>query len=125
MAVDVFVHDEGVELDFTGLDIAMCFARHVTVPMDAVTGVRIAPWDELRADLGWRLGGGYWPGLFATGWYSVPGRKGARQLLCVYRDRRELLVIDTSLERPCRIVLQHPDRHDLSWWIGERLQARS
>lgn len=124
MAVDVFVHDEGVEVDFTGLDVAMCFARHVTVPMEHVVGARIATWDEVRPDLGWRVGGGYWPGWFATGWYTVPGHKGDRQLLCVYRDRDELLVIDTDLPRPSRLVLQHPDRHDLAWWIGERLDAR-
>ena len=124
MAVDVFVHDEGVEIDVSGADVVMCFARHLSIPMSAITGARVATWDEIRPDLGWRVGGGYWPGWFATGWYTVPDHKGDRQLLCVYRDRDELLVIDTALTRPSRVVLQHPDRHDLAWWIGERLDER-
>jgi hypothetical protein len=36
---------------------------------------RVVGWDEVRAGLGWRTCGGYWPGWFATGWYAVPGRK--------------------------------------------------
>ena len=59
----------------------------------------------------------------ATGWFTVKDRKGARELWCVYKDP-EVLVIDTRRERPCRVVLQHPDRHDLAWYIGERLGRR-
>jgi hypothetical protein len=32
-----------------------------------------------------------------------------------------VLVIDSWLERPSRVVLQHPDRHNLAWLIGERI----
>jgi hypothetical protein len=31
------------------------------------------------------------------------------------------LVIDTTLDHPARIVLQHPDRERLAWFIGERI----
>ena len=50
----------------------------------------------------------------------MKGEKGKRQLWCVYRDD-EVLVIDNRLNRPCRVVLQLPDRHDIAWYIGERL----
>ena len=56
----------------------------------------------------------------ATGHFTVPGRTGARQFWCVYRDP-EVLVIDTSLENPARIVLQHADRDRLAWFISERI----
>lgn len=116
------VSDRSVEVDFEGLDQVMCLARHVSIPIEHITAARVTAVEEVKAGIGWRVGGGYWPGWFATGHYTVPGRKGARQLWCVYRDP-EVLVIDTDLERPARLVLQHPDRHDLAWWIGERLPS--
>ncbi len=78
----------------------------------------------MKAGVGWRVGGTYWPGRVAAGWFTMPDRKAARQLWSVYRDD-EVLVIDTTRERPCRVVLQRPDRHDLAWLIGERLSPKS
>lgn len=116
----VEVGDEQVEVAISGLDRVMALSGGVALDMSEVTGARVVPVAEAKAGLGWRVGGAYWPGWLATGWYTVPGRKGARQLWSVYRDS-EVLVIDTTRERPSRLVLQHPDRHDLAWWIGERL----
>lgn len=56
-----------------------------------------------------------------TGRFTVRDRKGERAFLSVYRDR-ELLAVETSVPRPRYVILQHPDRHDLAWWIGERVQ---
>lgn len=120
MAVSVRVDDERVTIDFTGIDKVMTLTGRVVLPMGQIASARVVPRREPQALLGWRLCGGYWPGLLATGWFLVRGRKGARQLWCVYRDP-EVLLVETHLERPCRVVLQHPDRHDLAWWIGERL----
>ena len=67
-----------------------------------------------------RTGGGYWPGRMATGHFTWRHRKGIRQLWAVYSDK-EALVIDTTLEKPARIVIQHPYKHDLAWLIAERI----
>jgi len=124
MAVHVHVSDDAVDIAFTGIDKWITFnPSGQRLAMADITGASVTTRAEVVARLGWRLGGGYWPGVMATGWYSERGRKGVRQLWCVYRDS-EVLAIDTVLARPCRVVLQHPDRHDLAWYIGERLARR-
>jgi hypothetical protein len=49
----------------------------------------------------------------------VPQHKGGRQFWCVYRDS-EVVVVDTDLDSPARLVFQHPDRDRLAWLIAER-----
>jgi len=120
MSVDVYVHDDRVTIDIGGLDQVWCLARHLEVAIDDVTAARVVPADDVTPDLGWRVGGGYWPHRMATGHFLVRDRPSARQFWCAYRDR-EVLVIDTRLERPARIVLQHPDRDRLAWLIAERI----
>ena len=121
MAVGVHVSDDAVDVRFTGADRLITFAHGgVHLCMSDIVAARVVPRQGLREDLGWRVGGGYFPGRLATGWFAVKGAKGRRQLWCVYRDD-EVLVIDTRLDRPCRVVLQLPDRHDIAWYIGERL----
>jgi hypothetical protein len=124
MAVHVHVADDVVAIDFAGVDKWATFnPGGQQLPMAHITAARVVERTDALARIGWRLGGGYWPGRLATGWFTERGRKGARQLWCVYRDP-ELLAIDTTLPKPCRVVLQHPDRHDLAWYIGERLGRR-
>jgi hypothetical protein len=120
MGVEVHVHDDGVTVDFHGLERFLTLKGHLELPLADVVDARIVPADVARHGLGWRLGGGYWPGSLATGHFTVPGRPHARQLWCAYGDP-DLLVIDTRLDRPTRVVLQHPDRQRLAWWINERL----
>jgi hypothetical protein len=121
MAVRVHVSDDAVDVRFTGADRLVTFAHGgVHLRMSDIVAARVMPRQGLREDLGWRVGGGYFPGRLATGWFTVKGAKGKRQLWCVYRDD-EVLAIDTHLDRPCRVVLQLPDRHDIAWYIGERL----
>lgn len=122
MTVEVHVHPNAVDIIFAGLDRWMCFEDRLIIPMDEITSARVVPVAEAKRDLGWRTLGAYLPRYFATGRYTVPSRKGARQLWCVYRDL-EVLVIETNKERPARVVLQHPDRHNLAWLIGERITA--
>jgi hypothetical protein len=118
--VDVFVSDTGVDIDLRGMDMVLCLARHLHLGIGDIVRAQVAPVRGLRDEIGWRFGGAAWPGALTTGWYTVRGLKGRRQLWCVYRDP-EVLVIDTTLPKPSRVVLQHPDRHDLAWYIGERL----
>lgn len=124
MSLDVHVHDDRVTVDIGGIDQVWCLKRHIDLPMLDITSARVVTVAEAKEGLGWRIGGGNWPGRMATGHFTVPGRTGARQLWCVYRDA-EVLVIDTDLERPARVVLQHPDRDRLAWLIAERIPQRS
>lgn len=122
MTVKLVVGDDGIHIDVSGwFDQAMCVSSGLHLPLAAVTGARRATWDEARADMGLRVGGAYWPGRIATGWYLVRERKGARQWWAVFRDREQLLVIDTTLERPCRVVIAHPDAEGLAAQINQRL----
>ncbi|MCC5953401.1 MAG: hypothetical protein JJU45_15015 [Acidimicrobiia bacterium] len=122
MAVQVVVRDLAVDVEISGvLDVAACLSTGMRIPLDDVEWARPISWDEARTELGWRLFGAYVPGQLATGWYTTPGRKGARQFWAVFRDRSSLLEIRTRLERPSRLVLAHEDRDRLAWWINERV----
>jgi len=121
VATRVDVGDDAVDITFTGLDRLLTFApKGVHLSMADIVVARVLPRQGLHDSLRWRVGGGYFPGSLATGWFTVKGEKGKRQLWCVYRDH-EVLAIDTRLDRPSRVVLQVPDRHDIAWYIGERL----
>lgn len=119
MAIQVHVHDDAVDIEFSGLDRTLALKSHMRVPMPVVTDARVAAQEDLKAELGWRVGGTYVPGLVAAGHYGTRDRKGVRQLWVAYRDPA-VLVIETSLANPWRIVLQHPDRDRLAWLIAER-----
>jgi hypothetical protein len=123
MAATVYVHDDRVTIDLDGADRLWCLASHLEVPMEHITSARVASRSELVKQLSWRTLGAYWPGVVATGWYMMRDRPGARQFWCVYRDS-QVLVIDTDLDRPARVVIQHPDRDRLAWLIGERVPHR-
>ena len=120
MSLDVQVFDDKVTIDIGGADPVWCLKRHLEIPMVHITSARVGPVDEVQHGLGWRVGGGYWPGRMATGHFTVPDHPGGRQFWCVYRDT-EVLIIDTSLDQPARVVLQHPDRERLAWFIAERI----
>lgn len=124
MAVDVEVFDDRVEIRFSGWDRVWCVSSGVTLRMADIESARVAAVAEVRPSVGLRMGGTYVPGRIMAGRYTVKERRGARQLWCVRKDP-EVLVIDTRIERPARVVLQHPDRHNLAWWIGERIGPRT
>ena len=124
MGLRIELHDDRVTIDLDGVEQVWALARHLEVPTEHITAARVMPVDDVHHGLGWRIGGAYWPGAVAAGHFTVPDRPGARQFWCVYRDR-DVLVIDTDLERPCRLVLQHPDREFLAWIIGERAGGRT
>lgn len=124
MAADVQVRDDRVEIRFAGWDRVLCISSGFDVATSDIESARVAPTEEVRRDLGWRLGGTAWPGSIIAGRFSVKGRPQARQFWDV-RKADEVLVIETRLQKPCRVVLEHPARHDLAWWIGERLTTGS
>lgn len=119
MGINVFVHDDSVEIDLTGLDRLETLAGHLRLPMTDIADARIATQEELKAELGCRLWGTYFPGLVAAGHFTTRGRPGVRQFWDVHRDP-EVLVIETRVDQPWRVVLQHPDRDLLAWLIAER-----
>jgi hypothetical protein len=121
MAIDVFVGDRVVAIHLTGLDAVWSLRSRLLLPLDEVAGAEVISRDEAMSALGWRLGGTYLPGVAAAGNFSVEHGDGDRAFCCVYRDP-EVLRITTRNPRPRMIVLQHPDRHELAWLIGERVQ---
>lgn len=123
MTVTLDLDDTELRVTLTGLDMVLAFARRMVIPVAAIIGARVIARDDAKQDLGWRVGGGYLPGLLATGWYTMRTRKGDRQWWSVYRDR-ELLSIDTSLQRPARVVLQTDRRHELAGRIQTMVQRR-
>src|SRR4051794_41709968 len=121
MAVHVHVSDDAVDIQFSGIDQWITLnPSGQRLAMADVTGARVMPRTEARVGRGWRVGGGHWADWLATGWVTVKDRKGVRGLWCVYRDA-EGLVIDTVLDKPCRGVLQPPDRPHPAWDIRGRL----
>jgi hypothetical protein len=117
----VHVGDDAVDISFSGIDRLLTFAPGgVHLCLADIVVAKVRPVAGLRGRLAWRVGGGYFPNRLATGWFTVKGEKGKRELWCVYRGH-EVLAIDTRLKRPSRVVLQLPDRHDIAWYIGERL----
>jgi len=108
MGLHVALHDDDLVVRTSGVDTALCLARELRIPRSAVTDVRLLPTRQAKAELGLRVGGGYFPGLLATGWFLWRRRKGLRQWWRVYRAA-EVLVVDTTLRRPARLVLQLDD----------------
>jgi hypothetical protein len=123
MAIELVVNDDSIDLTFTGVDRYLALSKGIHLPITEITDARVAPVAEMKAELGWRVGGGYWPGRMATGHFTWSGRQRYRQLWSVYKAT-EVLVIDTKRKNPARIVLQHPFRHDLAWLIAERIPPR-
>jgi hypothetical protein len=119
--VDVYVGDEQVAILLTGLDSVWALRSRLIIPLEDIVDARVIPRDSAREHLGWRFGGSYWPGTVAAGNFTVRGRHDQREFWSVYRDD-EVLQLETRLERPRYIVLQHPDRHTIAWLIGERLR---
>lgn len=108
MTARVDLRPEGLVVTFSGLDAALSLKRRLELPWADVASVRVAPQRELKRELGWRVGGGYLPGVFATGHYTFRGRRGERQLWCCYRAA-DVLAIETRRARPRRVVLEVDD----------------
>jgi hypothetical protein len=120
MAIDVFVGDRVVAIHLTGLDAVWSLRSRLLVPVDEIVSARVVDRDDAMARLCWRLGGSSVPGVVAAGTFSLTTGDGDRAFCCTFRDE-EFLEIKTTLPRPRLILLQHPDRRELAWLIGERV----
>jgi len=71
MGVHVDVVGDALEVRFTGWAIGLALKRSLTVPLAEIVDVRVEDFRTARRLLGWRIAGGYWPGWFATGHFTV------------------------------------------------------
>ena len=120
MALDVQVGDDAVAVRLSGADAVLSLKRSLDLEIGDIARARVVPRSEAVDVLGWRVGGAYLPGRAAAGHFTVKGRPGERAFCCICRDP-EVLLIETHRKRPRYVALQHPDRHDLAWYIGERI----
>ena len=108
MSVSVQRNVDGIHIRFTGSDAFWTFKRELDLPAADIANVYVGQVAELKPALGWRTAGSYLPGVMICGHYAMKGQPGPRQLWCVYRAR-EVLVIETRLAKPCRVVLEVDD----------------
>ena len=113
MGIDVTTGPDGVEVSADGIDRIWALSGGVSLRPEEIADAFVAPRGQLLDELGWRIGGTYFPGRMALGHYSWRRRRGVRQLWFAYADD-ELLAIDTTRLRPGRVVVQHPDRRRLA-----------
>ena len=115
MGVHVDVVSDAVEVRFTGWAIGLALKRRLRIPLTEIVDVRVEDAKVARRLWGWRIAGGYWPGWFATGHFTVAKtvrrQKGERALLYSF-GRSRVLVIETTRLRPRFVALQvdDPDR---------------
>jgi hypothetical protein len=120
MSAVVTLTGEHLAVSFPGAESILTLKRTLVLPWDEVVSARVDTQRTLKRALGWRVGGGYWPGWFATGHFTYRGRTGERQLWCAYRAT-EVLVIETARARPRRVVLQVDDPRALAAAISARV----
>lgn len=115
MGVRVDVVGDAVEVRFTGLAIGLALKRSLRIPLAEIVDVRVEDAKAARRLWGWRIAGGYWPGWFTTGHFTVSKKvrrtKGERALL-YYFGRTRVLLIETTRRRPRFVAVRvdDPDR---------------
>jgi hypothetical protein len=119
VAVTAVVSDDSLDITLTGWDRLWALQRELSIPIGQITSARIVPRDVAVRQLRWRVGGTHWPGLVRAGHFSLRSGDG-RAFASVYRDA-EVLEVTTRSANPRLVLLQHPDRHDLAWYLGERI----
>lgn len=123
MAVSVVVTDSQVQIRCTGWDRILSLSKGRTIELFEILSVNVLPRSVITSRLTWRIGGLHFPGLIAAGHYLLRDdsqRPRARAWVLLHRDR-EALVLELRGRTPKLVALSHPDRHNLSWWIAERL----
>ena len=124
MAVAVALTDSGIEVRLTGMDLVWSLRGTVTVPWSDVVGARVVDAKAARSRLLLRIGGTGLSGVVKAGRFTVRDEPGVREFWVTYRDP-EFLEIETTQERPKRIVLQVPDRAELAAAINTRVAGSS
>lgn len=120
MAIDVSLADDALTVSFTGVDAMGAVSGGTALPLSEITGARVVAAADAKRRLRWRLAGSGIPGVVRAGRFTVNDEPGVRELWCTYRDP-EFLEITTTLDRPRRIVVQHPNRVALADEINARI----
>ena len=118
MTIEITVSAAGVSVELDGLDRLWALRRRVDLVRGDIARATVMSRRAAMASVGWRLGGTAAPGVALAGNFTFrPAQPGRRQFWAVYRDT-EVLVIDTHIDRPHRVVVQHPDRVRLAGEIN-------
>lgn len=120
MANRIEVTPEAVTLHISGWDRVWCLRQTLTIPMRDIVSAKVVGRAEAQGSLGMRIGGGYFPGRLATGWFLTRGDRRKRQFWCAFRDR-EVLAIDTRLRSPAKVVVQTRNRATLAQTISAQI----
>ena len=125
MAVSIDIVGDELVVSVTGPDVALALRRSISVPVAAITSVEIGFKNPLLDQLGFRIRGASIPGLLVAGTYSVWASyrrfEGERQFWFTKRAT-EVLVIETDIARPSRLVIETEDRHELRRRLNEELE---
>ena len=123
MAVSVVVTDTQVQIRCTGWDRFWSLSRGRTIELYEILSANVLPRSTVTSRLTWRIGGTHVPALIAAGHFLLRDdsqRPRARGWVLLHRDS-EALVLELRGRTPKLIALSHPDRHNLAWWIAERI----
>jgi hypothetical protein len=103
-----------------GWGAILAFARTVEVSLSDVAAAHVVPLTEARTSSGWRTSGSYVPRLICAGWYTVRGKRREREWWWSTFQDADVLVVETQLTKPRRIVLETSDRVELAAAINAR-----
>lgn len=111
-----------LSIDLSGWHMIFAMRSHVEVPLADVESVSLQSKHPLVSEVAVRMRGSSIPGRVLAGSYSVWPHarieKGDRQFWMTY-SAAEVLVIETKVARPRRIVLEMDDRHAVMLRIQE------
>lgn len=124
MAIDFEFDDGDLVVRISGWDIVWSLHRTVRVPVGAIERVYVQAKDPLQNELAFRIRGGSMPGVVMAGRFSVwkkhRTRDGERQFWLTKRAA-EVLVIDTDVASPARLVLEVPEPRALQRELSDRI----
>jgi hypothetical protein len=109
----------------SGWGAFLAFARTVEVSLSDVSAALVVPLTEARTSSGWRTSGSYVPRLICAGWYTVRGKRREREWWWSTFQDADVLVIETQLTKPRRIVLETSDRVELAAAINARRGSKN
>jgi hypothetical protein len=114
MAISVHVDSANLVVRCSGSAILYTFTRTVSVALVDIASASAVPYDStLTGTRGFRRLGTFVPGRVAVGWFSRRDRKGSKDWWFVFRPK-EVLVVETRIARPSRLVLQTDQCHELA-----------
>lgn len=126
VSLDFVFTDDELILKISGWDVVWSLHREVRAPIDAVTSITVQAKEPLIDELAFRLRGGSMPGVVMAGRFSVWKRyqhhEKERQFWLTKR-KSEVLVVQTAIAQPSRLVLEVPDAREQARLLTEELAA--